>query len=57
MLYLVDTVPQSVGYSAYYGSPHFTGCHLAQLYRGCFAVESGVRGHDQIRGIFEGGVA
>ena len=55
-VFLVDTVPKGVWYSAHDGQSHFTGHHFAQLYFGCFAVERRVRGHYQIRGIFEGGV-
>jgi len=56
-IFLIDTVSERVWYSTNNGSSHFTGRHLSQLYRGCLAVESCVRGHDQIGRVFQGGIA
>ena len=55
--HLVDAVPQVVRDPAHDGSPHLTSCHLPQLYGGGLAVESRMRSHDQVWGVFQWGVS
>ena len=46
--HLVDTVAERVRYPAHDGPPHLAGRHLPQLDGRGFAVERGVRRHDQV---------
>ena len=55
--HLVDTVSECVRNPANYGSPDFTGGHLAQFDRGRLAVEGGVGSHYQVGRVFQRGVA
>lgn len=47
-VFLVDTIPESVGYSAQDGPSDFTGCHFSQFNHWGLGIESCMRGDNLI---------